>query len=126
MNILLQNILIALVKYFRNIICLFKLFFEFYSSKTYDKIQNESEPIWKYSRYSLIYEYFHKSLIPPPFVLFDYGIIIIKMFLGSILKLLNYETISKNCFLNFIQKLSRIYYPGFCMYQICLTFFIKY
>ncbi|RNA33304.1 transient receptor potential cation channel subfamily M member 4-like, partial [Brachionus plicatilis] len=39
-------------------------------SNTIDEIQKESDKVWKFQRYSLIYEYFHKPILIPPLVVF--------------------------------------------------------
>ena len=36
-------------------------------SYTFSNIQANSEKVWRYYRYSLIYEYFDKPTLPPPF-----------------------------------------------------------
>ncbi len=54
MYILVQNLLIAIF------------------SDVYEAIDKESDKVWKYERYSLSYEYFHKPPLPPPFVLIYY------------------------------------------------------
>lgn len=50
LNILLINLLIAVF------------------GKTYESIEEKSDKIWKKQRYDVIYEYFHKPTLPPPFV----------------------------------------------------------
>ena len=39
-------------------------------SNIYDDIQKESDKLWKFQRYSLIYEYFHKPIFVAPIVVF--------------------------------------------------------
>ncbi|CAF0991401.1 unnamed protein product, partial [Brachionus calyciflorus] len=39
-------------------------------SNTISKVEEESDKLWLYQRYSLIYEYFHKPILIPPFTIF--------------------------------------------------------
>jgi len=60
MLILIQNLLIAIF------------------SDIYEAIDKESDKVWKYQRYSLSYEYFHKPFAPSPLVLFYYIFYLLK------------------------------------------------
>ncbi|KAI0215316.1 Transient receptor potential cation channel subfamily M member 3 [Lamellibrachia satsuma] len=53
-NILLLNLLIAMF------------------SNTFQNVQDQSETLWRYYLYDLIYEYFDKPALPPPLIVFDY------------------------------------------------------
>ncbi|CAF1319031.1 unnamed protein product [Rotaria sordida] len=53
-NILLVNLLIAMF------------------SNTFDRLQTDTDRIWKFQRYSLICEYLSRPSIPPPFILFSH------------------------------------------------------
>ena len=44
----------------------FTLYKLFNLSNTYDKIQAESDMIWKNQRFQLIYEYIESPILPPP------------------------------------------------------------
>ncbi len=79
LNILLTNLLTAIFRFelissnlFFLYIFIIKIIEFFVSSKTYSTIQQESDSIWKYQRYSLIYEYFHKLALPPPLVVLTF------------------------------------------------------
>ena len=41
-------------------------------SKTYKSVEDNTDKIWKMQRYQVIYEYFHKPTLPPPFVLLTF------------------------------------------------------
>lgn len=53
------------------IIEFFKLFV-YFESNTYDAIESEGKQIWKFQRYGLVYDYFYKPVIFPPFTVFYY------------------------------------------------------
>lgn len=36
-------------------------------TNTFEEIESESDKIWRFQRYNLIYEYFHKTIFVPPF-----------------------------------------------------------
>ncbi|CAF0977505.1 unnamed protein product [Brachionus calyciflorus] len=95
LNILLLNILIALF------------------NKTFEKIQQASDPLWKFSRYLLVFEYYHKPLIPPPFIIIYYFTLGIRHAIHLILKIFNQETINNSMVLKKLDEFSLIYFPGF-------------
>ncbi|CAF4439870.1 unnamed protein product, partial [Adineta steineri] len=37
---------------------------------TFDRLQNDTDRIWKFQRYSLICEYLSRPSLPPPFIIF--------------------------------------------------------
>ncbi|CAF4144539.1 unnamed protein product, partial [Rotaria sp. Silwood1] len=39
---------------------------------TFDRLQNDTDRIWKFQRYSLICEYLSRPSLPPPFILFSH------------------------------------------------------
>ncbi|CAF1256388.1 unnamed protein product [Adineta steineri] len=39
-------------------------------SNTFDRLQNDTDRIWKFQRYSLICEYLSRPSLPPPFIIF--------------------------------------------------------
>ncbi|CAF1500635.1 unnamed protein product [Rotaria sordida] len=41
-------------------------------SNTFDRLQNDTDCIWKFQRYSLICEYRSRPSLPPPFILFSH------------------------------------------------------
>ena len=86
--------------------------FNFFISKTYSAIEQESDKIWKFDRYKLVFEYFHKPILPPPFVLFYYIILAIKF----VIKLIINKKFKKsdNIFIEFLRKKIKIYKSGFC------------
>ena len=38
----------------------------------------QSNKIWKSQRYQLVFEYYHKPLLPPPFAIFSYILVFIR------------------------------------------------
>lgn len=54
-NILLINLLIAMFSF------------------TFQSVQEHSERLWKYNRYSLIYEFFDRPALPSPFIVFTHA-----------------------------------------------------
>jgi hypothetical protein len=85
LNILLINLLIAI---FRYLVLLLSIYFMFlalkYFSNKYEQVQARSAEIWKFQRYSVIYEYYHKPILSPPFTLISYFISIMRIFLRPI------------------------------------------
>lgn len=53
-NVLLLNLLIAMFSY------------------TFEKVQENSEKVWRYYRYNLIYEYFDRPTLAPPLIFFSH------------------------------------------------------
>ncbi|CAF0789998.1 unnamed protein product [Adineta ricciae] len=41
-------------------------------SNTFDRLQNDTDRIWKFQRYSLICEYLSRPSLPPPFIVFSH------------------------------------------------------
>lgn len=99
LNILLTNLLIAIF------------------SKTYDSIEEESDNVWKSQRYSVIYEYFHKTTLPPPFnvlIVFTFPITFLARVMKSLClqKLVPNQTMINRLFFYFYQS----YNNGFKIY----------
>ncbi|CAF1566383.1 unnamed protein product, partial [Rotaria sordida] len=44
----------------------------FIFNNTFDRLQTDTDRIWKFQRYSLICEYLSRPSIPPPFILFSH------------------------------------------------------
>ena len=98
LNILLVNILIAIF------------------TNTFSSIEAESDKIWRYQKYNLIYEYFHKPIFFPPFTLLYYlYLATIKLCFyilrGTVFKSL--KPSKKNVFLRLFFYLSQKYRNGF-------------
>lgn len=50
----------------------FILRFSFLFSNTFDRLQTDTDRIWKFQRYSLICEYLSRPSLPPPLILFSH------------------------------------------------------
>lgn len=46
--------------------------FFFLSSHTFQMVQDNSEKVWKFHRYSLVYEYYDRPTIVPPFIIVNH------------------------------------------------------
>ena len=69
LNILLVNLLIAI---FNN---------------TYQLIESEANKIWKFDRYYLVFNFYSKPRLPPPFTILSYFVILIRTLIHQCLKL---------------------------------------
>ncbi|CAF4967766.1 unnamed protein product [Rotaria sp. Silwood1] len=76
-NILLINLLIAMFSY------------------TFETVQNQTDHVWHYERYSFIREYFHRSPLFPPFIIISHLIELIK-FLIRLCQKKNNSNMKKN------------------------------
>jgi hypothetical protein len=70
-SILLVNLLIAMFRYEKNIIAKKQLIV--FISNTFDRLQNDTDRIWKFQRYSLVCEYLSRPSLPPPFIIFSHA-----------------------------------------------------
>lgn len=55
-------------------------------SNNFTRIQSYSQSMWQFQRYTLVYEYFFKPLLPAPFELFSMLFLILKWFVRTLLK----------------------------------------
>lgn len=78
-------------------------FIFFVLSNTYQTIESEANKIWKSDRYNLVFTYYYKPLLPPPFLIFSYILYAIQFIIRKILSLNGFNsTRSKmNSFINF-------------------------
>jgi ABC-type multidrug transport system fused ATPase/permease subunit len=79
-NLLLINLLIAMFRYF---FVFFYRYFEFsffllLLSTTFERIEENTDIIWRFQRYSLIYEYKHLPILPPPLIIIPHFFSLIK------------------------------------------------
>ncbi len=88
---------------------------DFYS-KTYSSIEAASDKIWKFERYKLVYEYFHKPILPPPLVLFYYVYLLFKWLARLVIEQTFKE--SENKMVLYMKKKTKIYKAGFCKFLI--------
>jgi hypothetical protein len=58
----------------------------FSQSNTFSKIQEQTDTIWKFQRYALVYEYVHKPFPGPPFIVIPLLLSIVRVLLRSIIK----------------------------------------
>ena len=82
-NVLLINLLIAMFRYYDMYFNEKKLKFIF--SSIYQDVQENTEQIWRFQRYRLIFDYRNLLILPPPLV-----------FLVHVIKLIQWLTRSKN------------------------------
>jgi len=99
LNILLTNLLIAIF------------------SKTYDTVEEESDNVWKSLRYKIVYEYFHKPTLPPPFVVIKFLSFPITL-ITKLLKSLCFKNLrpSQNIFNKIFYHFYQEYKNGFKIY----------
>ena len=83
-------------------------------SDVYETVDKQADKIWKYQRYLLAYEYFHKPIFVPPFVLIQHFGYLVKFFikLGQKLCCKNFKP-SGNVFKQIFFSFVRFYDPGF-------------
>ncbi len=69
-NVLLINLLIAMFRWrqetYSYLVCLIKLNL----SSIYQDVHENTEQIWKFQRYRLIFDYRNLLILPPPFIVF--------------------------------------------------------
>jgi hypothetical protein len=53
-------------------------FYLFKLSDTYSRIKKKSDQFWKYQRYQIITSYKNKPLLPPPFLVINHLIMVVK------------------------------------------------
>jgi hypothetical protein len=71
-NILLINLLIAMFRYMNHYnFNIFKLILFYYSSSTFEMVQDNADMIWNFQRYRLVFEYIDSSLFPAPLSFFN-------------------------------------------------------
>ena len=70
-NVLLVNLLIAMFRYCsKNLIT--NKYFSFskttrrFNSSTFERVQENTDQIWKFQRYRLVFEYYESSIFAPP------------------------------------------------------------
>ena len=61
--------------------------FLFFSSDTYNSVEEEANKIWKSQRYNLVYEYHKKPLFCPPALIFAYVILFVEFAVRKLVKL---------------------------------------
>lgn len=49
-----------------------------YLSSTFQKLQANTNEIWRFQRYRLVFEYFHTPSLPPPLVIFSHLFYIVR------------------------------------------------
>lgn len=82
------------------------------------QIEEESDKIWKFQRYNLVFEYFHKPIFPAPFVVIFYLKLLVKLIVLFVMRVsLNKETIMRRDFLFYVYNKCRMRTYGFCMFS---------
>ncbi len=64
-------------------------------SNVYESIEADSKKIWKLQRYGLVFEYYNKPFLPPPFVLFSFVIYLVKTLIRIIVERKNVPFLRK-------------------------------
>jgi len=64
-------------------------------SNVYESIETDSKKIWKLQRYGLVFEYYNKPFLPPPFVLFSFIIYLFKTLIRCIVERKNVPFLRK-------------------------------
>ena len=85
-----------------------------FKSNVYETVDSQSDKIWKYQRYFLSYEYFHKPFLVPPFVLLYHVFYFFKICFKMSKKLCCKDfTPTDNRLDRIFVKMDKIYKPGF-------------
>jgi hypothetical protein len=87
-----------------------------FSSNTYKEIEQKADDIWKFQRYSLVYEFYHKPFLPGPFMIVYYVFFMIFILLmKSIRRFFSAETINNNPILKLLFNATKKSSIGFGM-----------
>ena len=54
------------------------MFFSFYSSYTFERVQEDSDKVWKFQRYELIAEYHDRPLFFPPLIFISHILVFVR------------------------------------------------
>jgi len=79
-----------------------------FHSYTFQKIQDNTDLHWYFQRYTLIYEYYSRPMLPPPFVLISHVIMLVHAIIRRICNCCNTNseaTLGKSNRHNYLQLL---------------------